>query len=122
MPMRRSLSTVYIHRLVAAIAAMAAATGGLDALVFTGGVGEHSATVRRLAVEKLAFLGVTIDPSRNTEVVDGDTDITAEGQRHPNPRHYRPGGPADRATKSGPYWRPPEAGVSPTSALASPEP
>jgi acetate kinase len=68
---------VYIHRLAAEIAAMAAAAGGLDALVFTGGVGEHSTTVRRQAVEKLAFLGVTIDTTRNT-TVDGDTDITAD--------------------------------------------
>jgi acetate kinase len=69
---------VYIHRLVAGIAAMAAAAGGLDALVFTGGVGEHSATVRQLAAEKVAFLGVTIDMTRNTGV-DGDTNITARG-------------------------------------------
>jgi acetate kinase len=69
--------TVYIHRLAAEIAAMAAAASGLDALVFTGGVGEHSPIVRQLTSEKLAFLGVTIDTSRNTSV-DGDTDITAE--------------------------------------------
>jgi acetate kinase len=68
---------VYIHRLAAGIAAMGAAAGGLDALVFTGGVGEHSTAVRRLAGEKLAFLGVAIDPTRNT-TIDGDTDITAD--------------------------------------------
>ena len=57
---------VYTHRLVAGIAAMTAATGGLDALVFTGGVGEHSPTVRRRAAERLGFLGVAIDPHRDT--------------------------------------------------------
>jgi acetate kinase len=48
---------VYLHRLRAGIAAMAASMGGLDALVFTGGVGENASTVRRLAVEGLAFRG-----------------------------------------------------------------
>src|SRR6185437_4150452 len=40
---------VYVHRLRAGVAAMAASLGGLDALVFTGGVGENSAEVRSLA-------------------------------------------------------------------------
>ncbi len=65
---------VYTHRLVAGIAAMTAATGGLDALVFTGGVGEHSATVRGRAAERLGFLGVAIDPHR-----DNAEDISADG-------------------------------------------
>jgi acetate kinase len=56
---------VYIHRLRAEIAAMAAALGGLDALVFTGGVGERSPEVRSLTVAGLAFLGVSLDDERN---------------------------------------------------------
>src|SRR6476646_10499645 len=44
---------VYTHRLVGGIAAMTAATAGLDALVFTGGVGERSPDVRRRAAERL---------------------------------------------------------------------
>jgi acetate kinase len=48
---------VYLHRLRGSIAAMAAAMGGVDALVFTGGVGEHSALVRERAVAGLRFLG-----------------------------------------------------------------
>jgi acetate kinase len=67
---------VYTHRLVAGIAAMTAATGGLDALVFTGGVGEHSPTVRRQAAERLAYLGVAIDADRNDTA---DEDISASG-------------------------------------------
>ncbi len=51
---------VYIHRLRALIAAMAAAMNGLDALVFTGGVGENAAPVRASAVAGLRFLGVEI--------------------------------------------------------------
>jgi len=49
---------VYLHRLRGSIAAMAAALGGLDALAFTGGVGEHSAAVRDRTCDGLAFLGV----------------------------------------------------------------
>lgn len=56
---------VYVHRLVAGVAAMTAALGGLDALVFTGGVGEGSAEIRRRAAAGLGFLGVEIDEARN---------------------------------------------------------
>jgi acetate kinase len=50
---------VYLHRLRSAIAAMAAALGFVDALVFTGGVGEHSQEIRDGAVAGLGFLGAT---------------------------------------------------------------
>ncbi len=66
---------VYTHRLVGGIGAMSAATGGVDVLVFTGGVGEHSSTVRRRAAQRLGFLGVAIDTHRNDAVHD-DGDIT----------------------------------------------
>lgn len=56
---------VYLHRLRAGIAAMAAALGGLDVLVFTGGVGEHAPEIRAGAVAGLGFLGLRIDASRN---------------------------------------------------------
>ena len=62
---------VYLHRLRAGIAAMAAAMGGMDALVFTGGVGEGAAEVRELAVSGLGFLGVKLDEVTNAQ---GDTD------------------------------------------------
>ena len=52
---------VYVHRLRREIAAMAAALGGLDVLVFTGGVGEHLPAVRAAAADRLGFLGVAID-------------------------------------------------------------
>lgn len=69
---------VYTHRLVAGIAAMSAAIGGLDVLAFSGGVGEHSATVRGRAAAKLGFLGVRIDAHRNDTTSD-DGDITGAG-------------------------------------------
>jgi acetate kinase len=61
---------VYLHHLRAGIAAMAAALGGLDVLVFTGGVGEHAAAVRSGAVDGLAFLGVAIDPAADDRTDD----------------------------------------------------
>jgi acetate kinase len=69
---------VYIHRLAAGVAAMSAATGGLDALVFTGGVGENSAEVRRVVAQRLAYLGVAVDAVRN-DAAHGDADVTAAG-------------------------------------------
>jgi acetate kinase len=69
---------VYLHRLRGAVAAMAAALGGLDVLVFTGGVGERAAAVRAAAAAGLAFLGVALDPVRN-EHAHGDTEIGAAG-------------------------------------------
>jgi acetate kinase len=67
---------VYLHRLRAAIGAMAAALGGLDTLVFTGGVGERSPEIRGRAAAGLAFLGIAIDPARNAA---GAEDVTAPG-------------------------------------------
>ena len=48
---------VFVHRVAAAVAAMAAACGGLDVLAFTGGIGEHAADVRSRIVERVRFLG-----------------------------------------------------------------
>jgi acetate kinase len=69
---------VYLHRLRAGIAAMAAALGGLDALVFTGGVGEHAPAVRAGAADGLEFLGVALDPGAN-EDADDDREIGCAG-------------------------------------------
>ena len=74
-PVARLALDVYVHRLRAGVAAMTAALGGLDVLVFTGGVGEHAAEVRSAAAEGLAYLGVVVDAERNAEV-SGDADIT----------------------------------------------
>ena len=57
-PEARLALDVYIHRLRAGIAAMVASLGGLDALVFTGGVGERAARVRELACAGLGHLGI----------------------------------------------------------------
>jgi acetate kinase len=69
---------VYVHRLRAGIAAMAAALGGLDVLVFTGGVGEHAPEVRALACAELGFLGVELDGAAN-DAATGDAEVGAPG-------------------------------------------
>jgi acetate kinase len=74
-PARLALD-VYLHRLRAGIASMAAALGGLDALVFTGGVGEHLHEIRSGAAAGLGFLGVAVDESADAGG-EGDRDISA---------------------------------------------
>ncbi|HEX6425153.1 MAG TPA: acetate/propionate family kinase [Acidimicrobiales bacterium] len=73
---------VYLHRLRAGVAAMAASLGGLDVLTFTGGVGENAPAVRAGAAAGLAFLGVEVDGAANDAVdvaTRPDADITAVG-------------------------------------------
>jgi acetate kinase len=69
---------VHSHRLRREIAAMAAAMDGLDAIVFTGGIGEHQPAVRAAAATGLAFLGIAIDPARNAAAT-ADTEISGPG-------------------------------------------
>ncbi len=69
---------VYLHRLRGCIASMAAALGGIDALAFTGGVGEHSGEIREATAAGLSFLGVVVDRARN-EDASGDGEISGEG-------------------------------------------
>lgn len=64
-PRAREAVAQFVHRAVLEIGALAAALEGLDALVFTGGIGEHAAPVRAMICEKLAWLGVTLDPAAN---------------------------------------------------------
>jgi acetate kinase len=69
---------VYLHRLAREVAAMTAATGGLDLLVTTGGVGEHAWQVRQELAASLAHLGVSVDPARN-EATSADGEVSARG-------------------------------------------
>ena len=56
---------VFAYRVAAAVGATAVALGGLDALVFTAGIGENSARVRRSVCGHLGFLGVELDDDAN---------------------------------------------------------
>jgi acetate kinase len=66
---------VFAYRVAQAVAAMAAALGGLDALVFTAGIGENRADVREAVAERLRFLGVELDLGRNAQAVP-DSDVS----------------------------------------------
>jgi acetate kinase len=70
--------SVYTDRLRAGIAGMASALCGIDALVFTGGVGERSAVVREAATTGMRFIGIGVDVARN-QAVDGDGEVTLAG-------------------------------------------
>lgn len=58
---------VFAHRARKYVGAYAAAMGGLDAIVFTGGIGENSASMRERILQRLDFLGVQLDIDRNRE-------------------------------------------------------
>ena len=67
---------MFVHRVAAAVAAMASACGGIDALVFTGGIGEHADDVRERIVERSRFLGdfaVEVVAAREELVVAAET-------------------------------------------------
>ena len=74
----RTAYAVYLHVLVRTVGGAAGVLGGLDVLVFTGGVGEHSARVRSDVCRALAYLGVALDRDRN-EAPDGDVDLAQAG-------------------------------------------
>jgi acetate kinase len=71
---------VFVHRVAAAVGSMAVAAGGLDALVFTAGIGENSAFVRAAVCERLAFLDVELDAERNGPA-EPDVDVATEASR-----------------------------------------
>ena len=71
---------IYVHRLQAGIGAMVAVLGGIDALIFSGGVGENSAEVREAACKQLTFLGLKLDDTGNRQHIS-DRDIAAPDSR-----------------------------------------
>jgi len=76
---RASLAVaMFVYRVVATVGAMTAALGGLDALVFTGGVGEHSAVIRARVTAALEHLGARLDVEQNA-AAEPDADVAAKG-------------------------------------------
>lgn len=61
----REAIEVFVHRLVREIGALAATAGGFDALVFTGGIGEHAPLIRAATCAALHWLGVELDSTAN---------------------------------------------------------
>jgi acetate kinase len=78
-PSAKLAISVYLHRMRAEVASMAAAMGGVDGLVFAGGVGENSPRIRAACCAGLEFLGVTIDQGLNV-TGDQDRQIGESGQ------------------------------------------
>lgn len=72
---------LYAYRVRKYIGAYLAALGRAEAVVFTGGVGEHSAQMRRRILEPLAGLGLVLDPERNREGLAGEREISAAGSK-----------------------------------------
>jgi acetate kinase len=67
---------VFVHRVVASVAAMAAACDGVDVLAFTGGIGENAADIRERIVERIRFLGdfgLEVVPAREELVIAAET-------------------------------------------------
>jgi acetate kinase len=67
---------IFAHRLTREIGAMLAVLGGVDAIVFTGGIGEHCAPLRDQVCQQLAFLGLKLDVAKNQRP-DLDQNIAA---------------------------------------------
>jgi acetate kinase len=73
-PDARLAVEVYVHRIRQTVGAMATTLGGVDALVFTAGVGEHAAEIRKRVCENLNYLGLEIDRTAN-ETCKPDADV-----------------------------------------------
>ena len=69
---------IFCRSIAKTIGSYAAVLGGLDLLIFSGGIGEHSATVRANVCERLQFLGVTLDAERNSA---SSSVISTDGSR-----------------------------------------
>jgi acetate kinase len=81
----RAAIAIYAHRVRKYIGAYAAVMGGVDAIAFTGGVGENSAAIRRACLEHMEFLGAELDDGRNREArpdaATGRCEISHVGSR-----------------------------------------
>jgi len=74
---------VYRHRLVKYVAAYAGVMGGIDVLTFTAGVGENDPQLRNDVVEALAFLGLAVDPAKNTPRSKEPRNVSPDGHQGP---------------------------------------
>jgi len=77
-PSSKDAVALFVYRIGRELGSLAAALDGMDALVFTAGIGEHAAEVRRRVCEDAAWLGVDLDESANAS---GGPRITRAGSR-----------------------------------------
>jgi acetate kinase len=80
-PAARLAFDVYCHRIRKYLGAYAAVLGRLDAVAFTGGVGEHAAPVRAAVLDGLDLLGLAVDPQRNSAPGTGARLISPDGTK-----------------------------------------
>ncbi|MFL6547427.1 MAG: acetate/propionate family kinase [Povalibacter sp.] len=81
--------SVYAHRVRKYIGAYAAVMGGVDAIVFTGGIGENSAQMRHRILQRFDFLGARLDEDRNRDArLDARTSILEIGEPHMRTRVF----------------------------------
>jgi len=80
-PAAREAIDLFVYRIGREIGSMAAALGGLDAIVFTGGIGEHAAAIRSQVCRDAAWLGVSLDDNANESnercISDAESRVTA---------------------------------------------
>ncbi|MDG4595420.1 MAG: acetate/propionate family kinase [Candidatus Contendobacter sp.] len=79
-PMAKFAVELFVYRIGRELGSLAAALGGLDAIVFTGGIGEHAAPIRERVCRAAAWLGVELDPAANAA---GGPRISAQNSRVP---------------------------------------
>jgi len=77
-PSAREAVALFVYRIGRELGSMAAALGGIDALVFTAGIGEHTPEIRRRVCEDAAWLGIDLDQGAN---LAGGERITNKGSR-----------------------------------------
>lgn len=77
-PAAREAIALFVYRIIRELGSLASALGGLDALVFSGGIGEHDVATRAEVVEGCGWLGATLDGDRNAR---GDLRISADDSR-----------------------------------------
>ncbi len=80
---RRSRSKFFAGVRVTIVAAYIAELGGVDAIVFGGGIGENSPEIRRRIIGSLAWAGITLQPQLNEAGVGVDARISAQASRAP---------------------------------------
>ncbi|MBU1707714.1 acetate kinase [bacterium] len=77
----RTAIDLFCYRLKKYIAAYTGVLGGLDVLVFTGGIGENAFYIREKSLDTLGFLGVDVDKAKNRQPIHGDTDVSSSTSR-----------------------------------------
>jgi acetate kinase len=79
-PRARLAVDLYVYRIGRELGSLAAALGGLDAIVFTGGIGENSPLIRRMSLDGMTYAGIALDEAKNN-TAKGEMNIAAAGSR-----------------------------------------